>query len=86
MKGIKNITKTKTLICANLYDSTHYVTSYSNANFINASLQLAEEYPDTFTIVESTFNHVVIKVTDLNHCFDLYKYNEEKVIVKPKSK
>lgn len=86
MKSIKNITKTKTLICAELHDSMHYVVTYSNANFINASLQLAEEFPDTFTIVESSFNHVVIKVTNLKHCFDLYKHNEEKVIAKPKSK
>ena len=86
MKSVKNITKTKTLICSNLYDSTNYVDSYSNANFINASLQLAEEFPDKFTIVESSFNRVVIKVTDLKHCFDLYKHNEEKVIAKPKTK
>lgn len=86
MKRIKNITKTKTLICYDLYDSVNYVSSYSNANFINASLQLAEEFPDTFTIVESSFNRVVIKVTDLKHCFDLYKHNEEKVIAKPKTK
>ena len=86
MKRIKNITKTKTLICYDLYDSVNYVSSYSNANFINASLQLTEEFPDTFTIVESSFNRVVIKVTDLKHCFELYKHNEEKVIAKPKSK
>lgn len=87
MKSIKNITKTKTLICAELYDSIHHVATYSSAKFINASLQLAEEYPDTFTIVESPFSLLfTIKVTDLKHCFDLYKHNEEKVIAKPKSK
>jgi hypothetical protein len=83
-KKVKSITKTKTLICANLYDSMYYVTTYSNAKFINACLQLAEDYPETFVILDSSFVHVTIKTIDLKHCFDLYKYNEEKVIAKVK--
>lgn len=84
MNKIKNLTKTKTIICANLYDSMWYTSNYSNLKFIDACLQLAEEFPDTFQIVESSFVHVVIKTTNLDHCFALYKYNEEKVIAKGK--
>lgn len=79
-KRVKNISKTKTIICANLYDSHYYIDRYTASKFINACLQLAEEYPDTFKIVESSIVHVVIKTTDLKHCFDLYKHNEAKVI------
>lgn len=77
---IKNLTKTKTIICANLYDSNHMKDSYSHGKFIDAALQLASEFPDTFKIVESSFSHVVIATTNLKHCFELYKYNEDKVI------
>lgn len=81
---LKNLNKTKTLICAGLYDSMYYKVSYSNAKFIDASLQLAKEFPSTFEILESSFNHVIIKAKDLKHVFELYKYNEEKVIAKIK--
>lgn len=83
-KKIKNITKTKTLICAGLYDSQNYKVEYSMAKFIDACLQLAEEFPETFQIVESSLVHVIIKTNDLKHCFDLYKHNEDKVIAKVK--
>jgi hypothetical protein len=80
MSRVKNLNKTKTIICANLYDSMNYTSNYSKLKFIDSCLQLAEEFPDTFKIIESSFVHVVIKTVNLSHCFDLYKHNEEKVI------
>lgn len=81
-KKIKNLNKTKTIIAANLYDSHHYKVEFTHGKFIDAALQLAQEFPDTFKIIDSSFVHVIIETTDLKHCFDLYKYNEEKVISK----
>lgn len=81
---LKNLTKTKTIICANLYDSMFYQYETSNSNFINACLQLCEEFPNTFKVLESSFVHVKIAVSDLKHCFELYKYNEDKVIYRAK--
>lgn len=65
---------------ANLYDSQCYKVELNKSKFIDAALQLADEFPDTFKILESSMVHVLIQTTDLKHCFDLYKYNEEKVI------
>lgn len=83
-KRIKNITKTKTLICASIYDSHNYKVTYSKLSFINSCLQLANEFPDTFKIIDSSMVHVTIQAIDLKHCFDLYKHNEEKVIMSVK--
>lgn len=84
-KKLKGLTKTKTLIMAGLYDSQNYKVTYSKSSFINAALQLAREFPDTFKILEQSLVHVVVQTTDLKHCFDLYKYNEEKVITTVRS-
>jgi hypothetical protein len=78
---LKNLNKTKTIICANIYDSNHMKDSYTHGKFINAALQLADEFPNTFKIIESSFSHVVIATIDLKHCFELYKYNEDKVVL-----
>jgi hypothetical protein len=83
---IKSLTKTKTIICANLYDSHYYSDSYSKSSFINASLQLVNDFPEVFQIVESSMVHVIIKTIDIKKCFELYKYNEEKIIHKPRIK
>jgi hypothetical protein len=82
---IKNLDKTRTIICANLYDSHHYKVEYSMSRFIDSALKLAREFPETFEILDQSLVHVIIKTNNLKHCFDLYKYNEEKVISKPKS-
>jgi len=82
MKRIKNITKTKTITCANLYDSQNYKYEFTHSKFIDACIQLSVEFPDTFKILDRSFVHIVIQTTDLKHCFDLYKHNEEKVIAK----
>jgi hypothetical protein len=76
---LKKLNKTKTIICANIYDSNHMKDTYTHRKFIDASLQLAEEFPDTFKILEFSFSIVVIATTDLEHCFKLYKHNEQKV-------
>lgn len=85
MKKVKNLNKTQTIITANLYDSTHYKVEFTHGKFIDASLQLAKMFPESFKIVESSMVHVVIAVTDLKHCFDLYKHNESKVITTVKA-
>ncbi len=82
---LKNINKTKTIIVANLYDSQNYKVEYSKLSFIDACLQLASEFPDTFKIVESSMAHVKIETINLKNCFDLYKHNEEKLITKVRS-
>ena len=82
MKRLKNLNKTKTLILAGLYDSQNYEVTYTKSTFINACLQLASEFPDSFKIKDSSLVHATIVTTDLKHCFDLYKHNEEKVILK----
>jgi len=79
---LKKITKTKTLICAGLYDSPHYRVSYNKLKFIDSCIQLARDFPNTFQIIESSMVHVIIKTIDLKHCFELYKYNESKVIIR----
>lgn len=78
---LKNLNKTKTLICANIYDSNHMKDSYAHGKLIDAALQLAEEFPETFKIVEASFSHVVIATINLEHCFQLYKHNEKKVLI-----
>lgn len=70
------------MIAANLYDSTHYRVEFTHSKFIDASLQLAQMFPESFKIIESSMVHVVIAVIDLKHCFNLYKHNESKVITK----
>ena len=80
MAKIKNINKTKTIIAANLYDSHGKPKLYGHGRFVTAALQLAAEFPETFVIVESSMWQVIIKTTDLKHCFNLYKHNEDKVI------
>jgi hypothetical protein len=84
MKKVKNLNKTKTIIAANLYDSQNYKVEFTHSKFIDAALQLAQEFPETFKILDSSFVHVTIQTIDLKHCFELYKYNEEKVITKVK--
>jgi hypothetical protein len=79
MKKVKNLNKTKTQICASLYDSNSYTFISTRSKVIDACLQLVEEFPDTFKIVSSSLIEVKIEVVDLIHCFDLYKYNESKV-------
>lgn len=77
---IKNLNKTKTMIAANIYDSNHYQIEVTHGKFVDAALQLAQEFPETFKIVESSFVHAVIKTVNLKHCFELYKHNEEKLV------
>jgi len=78
-KKVKSLNKTKTQICASLYDSNNYVFVSTRSKAIDACLQLAEEFPETFKVLESSLVSVKMEVIDLIHCFDLYKYNESKV-------
>lgn len=79
---MKKLTKAQTIICSNLYNSNHFVDEYTLSKFIDASLKLAESFPDVFKITSSSLVHVTIVCLDLEKCLSLLKYNEHLITVK----